>query len=537
MSSVDHSGTPTERNATFREWVSVFGCMLGALIAVLDIQITNSSLPDIEGGIGTGVDNGTWISTSYLIGEIIMIPLTDYFSRVFTVRRFLLAAVWLFLGFSVGCAFATNLPQMIMLRGMQGFWGGVMIPMAFTRVLTTLPKRQQPVGLAAFALTATFGPSIGPTIGGYLTENYGWQYIFFINLVPGAVMLALLYPTLERLRMNLGLLRHGDWWGVAFMSIGLACLQTVLDEGNKDDWFGSPLIVQLSVVAAITLTIFVVIELRSPNPVVQLRLLAHRNFALGTIANISLGIALFGSVFVLPAYLQQVQGYNAEQVGLVLAWAGLPQLLIIPFVPLLQKHFDGRVIVCTGLLIFAASCLMNIHLSADSGADQFMSSNIVRAFGQAITLAPLAGIAVIGIPKELSGAASGVFNMMRNLGGAVGTAALATIITKREQYHSNIIGQSVTAYDVQVHQFLDQTQQRFLEQLGPDPEMTRHQAEILLGQLVSRQAFIMAYSDTFLILACVLIAAAVAVMFTRGPELPPAARAPAQPQPDPRAAG
>lgn len=489
--------------------------MVGALIAVLDIQITNSSLPEIEGGIGTGSDNGTWISTSYLIGEIIMIPLTDFFARVFTVRRFMLTSVCMFLVFSIACAFATTLPQMIVLRGLQGFWGGVFIPLAFARVLTVLPRHQQPVGLALFALTATFGPAMGPTIGGYLTENYGWQYIFFVNLAPGALMLALLYPTLERGSMKIDLLKHGDWWGIAFMAIGLACLQTVLDEGNKDDWFGSPLIVRLAIVAAASLTIFVVIELRSDNPAVQLRLLLHRNFALGTLANVAVGTALFGSIYVLPAFLQQIQGYDAEQVGLVLAWVGLPQLLIIPFVPLLQKHVDARAIVVTGLAIFAVSCFMNIHLTADSGADQFMSSNIVRALGQAVVLAPLAGIAVIGIPKEMSGAASGLFNMMRNLGGAVGTAVLATIITKREQYHSNIIGQSVTAYDDATENFLTQAQQRFMEHGTGDPETARHQAEILLGNMVNQQAFVMAFSDTFLILGCILLLAALAVLFTK----------------------
>ncbi|MDQ0438315.1 DHA2 family multidrug resistance protein [Kaistia dalseonensis] len=509
------SDAPRERNANLREWISVFGCMLGALIAVLDIQITNSSLPDIEGGIGTGADNGTWISTAYLIGEIIMIPLTDYLSRVFTVRRFLLSSVCLFLSFSVACAFATNLGEMIVLRGMQGFWGGVMIPMAFARVLTTLPKHQQPAGLAAFALTATFGPSIGPTIGGYLTENYGWQYIFFINLVPGVLMLALLFPTLERQKMNLGLLRQGDWWGIGFMSIGLACLQTALDEGNEKDWFGSPLIVQLTLIAAVTLTIFVVIEFRSANPAVQLRLLTHRNFALGTIANVAIGIALFGSVYVLPTYLQEIQGYNAEQVGVVLAWAGLPQLLIIPFIPLLQKHFDARAIVCTGLVIFASSCFMNIHLSADSSGDQFFPANLVRAAGQAIVLAPLAGLAVIGVPKAMSGAAAGVFNMMRNLGGAIGTAVLATIITKREQYHSNIIGQSVTAYDGTVEHFLIESQRRLLQQGTSDPGLAFHQAEAMLGELVARQATIMAFSDIYLIIGATLLAAAVAVMLMR----------------------
>lgn len=516
MASIDQITTSLDGpRAGAREWISVFGCMVGALIAVLDIQITNSSLPDIEGGIGTGIDNGTWISTSYLIGEIVVIPLTDYLSRVFSFRRFLLANVCLFLLFSIGCAFAQNLGQMIVLRGLQGFTGGVMIPMAFTRVLSTLPQRQQPTGLAVFALTATFGPSIGPAIGGYLTEHYGWQYIFFVNLIPGALMLGLLYPTLERGKTDLALLREGDWLGIAFMTVGLACLQTVLDEGNQDDWLGSPYIVHLSIVAAIALTAFVLVELTVEKPAVQLRLLAHRNFALGTAANVLVGFALFGSVYVLPTYLEEVQGYNAEQVGLVLATVGLPQLLIIPFVPLLQKHFDARIIVCTGLAIFAVSCFLNTHLSADDGGQQFMTTNLVRAVGQAVIIAPLVGIAMVGVPKELSGAASGVFNMMRSLGGAIGTAVLATVITRREQFHSNVIGQSVTPYGDTVEQFLSNLQRDILAHGTTDAGMARHQAEILLGKLVAQQSLIMAFSDTFLILGLILLLAAAAVMLTR----------------------
>lgn len=309
----------TPQGASLRTWVAVFGCLLGALIAVLDIQITNSSLPQIEGGIGTGSDNGTWISTSYLIGEIIMIPLTDYLTRVFGFRRFILGSTSLFLVFSMACAFATDLNQMILSRGLQGFFGGCLIPLAFTAVLTRLPVHQRPIGLAAFALTATFGPAIGPTIGGWLTDQYGWPYIFFVNLIPGAAMLGLLMPTLERSPMNPGLLREGDWWGIGFMTVGLACLQTVLDEGNKDDWFGSPLIVRLSLVAAVCLVVFIVIQLRVEKPTLNLRLLKRRNFALGIIANTIVGFALFGSVYVLPTYLDAVQGYSAQQIGAVLA--------------------------------------------------------------------------------------------------------------------------------------------------------------------------------------------------------------------------
>src|SRR5579871_3966713 len=200
--------------ASTRVWIAVLAAMIGSFMAILNIQITNASLLNIEGGIGTGVDNGSWISTSYLIGEIVVIPLTDYLSRVFSFRRYMLASAALFAAFSVACAFTHDLPSMIAMRGLQGFAGGVLIPMAFTLILTRLPKVQQPIGLALFALSVTFAPAIGPTIGGYLTENYGWQTIFFVNVIPTAAMVTALYFSLERQPMQFKLFEEGDWAGI-----------------------------------------------------------------------------------------------------------------------------------------------------------------------------------------------------------------------------------------------------------------------------------------------------------------------------------
>nr|WP_244642938.1 DHA2 family efflux MFS transporter permease subunit [Phyllobacterium sp. 628] len=495
--------------------MTVFAGLIGAFMAVLNIQITNASLLNIEGGIGTGVDNGAWISTAYLIGEIIVIPLTDYLSRVFSFRRFLLVNSLLFLAFSVACAFARNLEEMIVLRAIQGFTGGVLIPMAFTLILTRLPKYQQSVGMALFAITATFAPAIGPTIGGYLTENYGWQYIFFINLVPGAFMVTVLYLNLERQPMNLGLLRDGDWYGIACMAIGLAALQTVLEEGNKNDWLGSPFIVRLTVIAVVFLALFVWIELKVKNPAVNLRLLKRRNFGLGTAANMLVGFGLYGSVYLLPQYLGQVQGYNSEQIGSVMAWTGLPQLLIIPFVPMLMGRFDTRIIVFLGLCVFGGSCFMNIHMSADYSGDQLWLPNIVRAIGQAVVMAPLTAIAMVGVARHESAAASGVFNMLRNLGGAFGTAMLATIVTKREQFHSNTIGNSVNLFSETVRGRLDQMTGYFMAHGVSDPNAAREQAIIALGKMVKRQSLIMGYSDTFVVLGTMLIIAAFFVMLTK----------------------
>src|SRR6266581_4883700 len=239
-----------------KTWIAVFGATLGAFMAVLNIQIVNASLADIQGAIGAGIDDGGWISTSYLIAEIVVIPLSGWLAQVFSVRLYLLTNAVLFLALSAACALAQDLPQMIALRAVQGFTGGVLIPMAFTLIITLLPKAKQPIGLALFALSATFAPAIGPTIGGYLTENWGWQYIFYVNLVPGAVMVGMLWFSLEATPMKLSLLRNGDWLGIVSMAIGLSALQTVLEEGNKDDWFGSPFIVRLSVISAVALNMF-----------------------------------------------------------------------------------------------------------------------------------------------------------------------------------------------------------------------------------------------------------------------------------------
>jgi DHA2 family multidrug resistance protein len=496
-------------------WIAVLAAMIGSFMAILNIQITNASLLNIEGGIGTGVDNGSWISTSYLIGEIVVIPLTDYLSRVFSFRRYMLANAALFAAFSVACAFTHDLPSMIAMRGLQGFAGGVLIPMAFTLVLTRLPKPQQPIGLAVFALSVTFAPAIGPTIGGYLTENYGWQTIFFVNVLPTIVMVTALSLTLERQPMQLKLLREGDWAGIFTMAIGLSAFQTVLEEGNKDDWFSSPFILRLALVALVSLSLFAWIELTVAKPLIRLRLLTGRNFGFGTISVTLLGFALFGSVYILPAYLGQAQGYNAEQIGAVLAWTGLPQLLLIPLVPKLMQRFDTRAIAFTGLMIFAYSCFMNTAMSPDYAGDQLWIPNIVRAIGQAMVLTPLTSVTTGDIAPQDAAAASGISNMFRNLGGAIGTAVLATIITKREQFHSNIIGQSVSLGREEVRNRISQLTDFFQAHGVPDPAAAHQQAIIALGRAVKRQALVMGFSDTFAVIAAVLVLAAIAVTFTR----------------------
>ena len=508
---------PTAAPVPAKTWIAIVGATLGAFMAILNIQIVNASLADIQGAIGAGIDDGGWISTAYLVAEIVVIPLTAWFARVFSVRHYLIANAALFLLFSALCALAQNLEQMIVLRALQGFTGGVLIPMAFTLIITLLPGPKQPIGLAMFAIAATFAPSIGPTIGGYLTENWGWQYIFYLNLVPGSLMLALLWLSLDRQPLQLHLLRQGDWPGIVTMAVGLGALQTVLEEGNKDDWFGSVLIVRLSVVAAVALILFVWIELTSAHPLLDLRLLARRNFGLGTAAMFLLGVALYGSVFVMPIYLSRLQGYNAEQIGMVLAWTGLPQLLLIPLVPRLMQKVDARYLVAVGFGLFALSNFLNVDLSVDVAGDQLLLPNIVRAVGQALVLTPLTALAAAGIEPENAGSASALNNMSRNLGGAIGIAVLQTFLTKREQFHSNVLGQSVSLFDQATRVRLDRLMHYFLAHGVSDPQLAWHKAVIAVADRVHQQAFVMAFGDTFYLLAAALLLALAITLLLRKP--------------------
>ena len=500
---------------SLKTWVAVGGALLGAFLAVLNIQITNASLPYIEGGIGTGGVYGTWVSTAYLIGEIIVIPMTDFLSRVVSLRRYLLVNTALFLFFSVLCGQASSLSEMIVFRALQGFTGGVLIPLAFTIVMIMLPRSKQAIGLAGFAVSATFAPAIGPTIGGYLTDYYGWPWVFYVNLAPGLVMLAALWFSLPKSAPQPALLRQGDWIGIALMAVGLAVFQTVLDDGNVYNWFDSPFIVKLSLVSALALAAFVLWQFLASKPLVDFRLLGRRNFGLGTLSNFLLGFALYGSAFLLPQYLAVAQGFDAEQIGEVMAWTGLPQLLVIPLVPLLMKRIDARLLVGLGLVIFAASCFMNLWLDQDYAAPQFFWPDVIRALGQAIVMTPISAIALVGIAQSEAGAASGLFNMMRNLGGAIGTAAIETFFTKREQFHSAMITPQVSLLQPATRSRLADLQQYFMAHGYPDPAAAMHRAIIAVGNTIRAQATIMGYADAFALIGVVLLVAVLAVAMLR----------------------
>jgi DHA2 family multidrug resistance protein len=334
-------------------------------------------------------------------------------------------------------------------------------------------------------------------------------------VAPGLVMLTALWFTLPKSAPQLGLLRQTDWFGIALMAVGLATFQTVLDDGNVYNWFDSPFIVKLSILSGLGLGGFVLWQFLAPRPLVNLRLLGRRNFGLGTLGNFLLGFGLYGSAYLLPQYLAVAQGLDAEQIGKVVAWTGLPQLLVIPLVPLLMKRVDARLLVGTGLVVFAASCFANLGLDQDYAAPQLFWPDVSRALGQAIVMTPMSAIAMVGIAPNEAGAASGLFNMMRNLGGAIGTAAIETFFTHREQFHSAMITPQASLLDPATRDRLADLQRYFIAHGYPDPAGAMHRAIIAVGQTIRAQATIMGYADSFALIGVVLLAALLAVAMLR----------------------
>jgi DHA2 family multidrug resistance protein len=315
--------------------------------------------------------------------------------------------------------------------------------------------------------------------------------------------------------MQIGLLRQGDWIGIALMAVGLAAFQTVLDDGNVYNWFASPFITELSLISAAALGSFVLYEFVTPRPLVDFRLLGHRNFGLGTLSNFLLGFALYGSAYLLPQYLAVAQGFDSEQIGEVMAWTGLPQLLVIPLVPFLMKRIDSRLLIVTGLLVFAGSCFMNLYMDQNYAGPQLLWPDVIRAVGQAFVMTPISAIAMMGIAPSEAGAASGLFNMMRNLGGAIGTAAIETFFTKREQFHSAIITPEVSLLAPATRKQLSELQQYFMDHGFPGPNGAMHRAIIAVGQTIRAEATIMGYADCFGLIGAVLLIAVVAVALLR----------------------
>lgn len=491
------SGDAPAESLPLRAWLALAAGLTGSLMALLNTQTTAFAVADIRGGIGAGFDEGAWITTAYSIGELAIIPVTPALAAVFSTRFWLSVNVLLFLLISICCAAAATLEQLLLLRFLQGLTGGAIIPLAFQITLQTFTGIHKPLGIAFFAVTLTFTPTIGATTDGWITDVVGWWGIFYQNLLPGALCLACAWLGLPREPINFAGLRRIDWKGAILIALGLACATCVFDQGNRLNWFANPMIADLALLALVFVALFLWHELRTEAPLVDLGLLRSPEFALPILCNALFRVGLLAASMVIPAFLVTVHNHRPLEVGTALLWVGLPQLLLAPLVLALARRIDERPIMVFGLLLFATGVMMNAGLTSEYQETQFLLSQIVQGMAQPFVQVPIMVIATSRIGPREAPSANALFNTIKTLSTTVGAGVVTTLITKREQFHSARLTESVTALSSGLPGRLDLLRQH----LGDPAALATVAAQL------RAQATTMAYADVLVVIGTTLVAA------------------------------
>jgi DHA2 family multidrug resistance protein len=479
---------------------------VGFFIALLDIQIVSASLRDIGGGLSAGADETTWVQTSYLIAEIIVIPLSGWLSRVMSTRWLFCVSASGFTATSLLCGWAWDIQSMIVFRALQGFLGGSMIPTVFTAAFAFFPGRRIVLAAATVGALSSLAPTLGPTIGGWITDNYSWRWLFFVNLVPG-IFVAVVVPLLVRIdKPNPTLLRGADYPGMVLMAIFLGCLEYTLEEGPRWDWFGDPTIRTTAWVAAIAGIAFLWRSLAYDQPVVDLRALKSRNFALGCFFSFVTGIGIFATIYLTPLFLGRVRGFSALQIGLAIFSTGLFQISAIPIYTFFARRIDLRWLMMFGLACFAVSMWNFAPITHDWGWRELLLPQALRGFAQQFAVAPTVTLTLGGLAPERLKLASGLFNLMRTLGGAIGIAACGTILNDRANLHFLRLAEHLSMANPAVVDLLQRTGASATAR-GGDPLHGQAAALQQLWALTWREAQTQTFSDAFLvIMACFVIA-------------------------------
>jgi MFS transporter, DHA2 family, multidrug resistance protein len=373
------------------------------------------------------------------------------------------------------------------------------------------------IGIAAFGLTATFAPAIGPTVGGWLTDNFSWRYPLYMNVLFGPAAVAIQLTALDKAPSRWGELVKGDWIGIGFMAAGLPALTFVLEEGQRKDWFSSPIIVSATVIAIVSTGCFIVRELLAERLFINLKVLANRSVGGSCVLMTVLGAVSYGSIYIIPVYCAQIKGYNAQQIGYVVMWSGLPQLVLFPMMPLLMRFFDARLLVIAGTLFFIVSCWINVGLSHDVGMDQLILPQLLRAIGQPLFTIPLSQLSTEGLPPRDMADASALSNMMRNLGGSMGIALLSTMVERREHFHFSMLAEAITVNAIRTQERLAALAAGLHTRIA-DPALAKAQALAALAAQVRQEAYVIAYADGFYLVGVSLVLSRGAVAILRKPQ-------------------
>ncbi len=501
--------TPAQPPLRARDIFPFVVMCLGMFMALLDIQIVASSLQDIGGGLSAAQDQISWLQTSYLIAEITMIPLSGWLTRVFSTR-------WLFTASAIGftltsllCGVAWNIESMIVFRALQGLLGASMIPTVFTSSFHYFQGTRRVYAAAVVGTIASVAPTLGPVIGGWITDTLDWRWLFYINLLPGVVV-AVLTPLLVKIDApDLSLLKQADYIGIALMAVGLGSLQYVLEEGARWNWLDDATIKTLTIIAVVAGSLFIVRSLTSAHPVVEQRALRNRNFLIGSILSFMTGVGIFATIFLTPLFLGYVRGYSAWQIGVSIASTGAASLLGVPIYIMLARKFDTRWLMMFGLASFALSMWSFSSITHDWGSSELFLPQFLRGFPQVFAVAPAVTLGLGSLSPERLKYASGLFNMMRKLGGAIGIAVCSTLLNDRANLHFLRLAGHLNSANVSMQEMLQHASARYAAANGGD--LVRGQAVALrqLWSLTWREAQVQTFADAFLAIGiCLAIATA-----------------------------
>jgi DHA2 family multidrug resistance protein len=504
-----------------RRMIAFMAMCFGMFMAFLDIQIVSASLSEIQAGLAASGDEIPWVQTAYLIAEVVAIPLSGFLSRALGTRTLFAASCAGFTLASFMCGLSSSIGSMIVWRAIQGFIGGGMIPTVFAAAYTIFPKSRQSMITPIIGLIATLAPTIGPTVGGYLTEALSWHWLFFINIIPGVAVTVAALALIDFDKPDYALLDHFDWWGLIAMAGFLGALEYVLEEGPRNDWLQDETIAYASIASALSAVAFFYRAFTARAPIVDLRAFSNRNFALGSMFSFVLGIGLYGLTYLYPVYLAQVRGYNSLMIGETMFVSGLAMFFSAPVVGRLAAKFDPRFMLIGGFLLFALGTFDMHYLTKDWDFWELFVPQILRGVGLMFAMVPVTNVALGTLSPDRLKNASGLFNLMRNLGGAIGLAALNTVLNDRMDLHLTRLHETVNWSRGSATEMLANLTARF-QDFGSNAEAM---ALKQMSLMVRREATVMSFSDVFLLLTVLFVGLAVLGIVMKRPAAPAGAPA------------
>ena len=482
---------------SLRDWIGVLAMGVGLFMAIMDVQIVTSSLTQIQGGLSASADEIAWVQTAYLVADVVMVPMSGTMSRLLSTRVLFVAATLGFTATSVLCATATSLGQMIAFRAMQGFCGGAITPTVWPVVYARFRGRQLASLIAIISVILSLSSTLGPTLGGFLTDTFSWHWLFLVNIAPGILVATVVWLTIDIDKPDFSLLRHFDVAGMLVMATFLGCLQYALQEGPRLDWLDDHTIRAAVAVSAVGGALFVWRVLTYRQPIVDIRTYRNRNFALGSFFTFVVGIGMYSTTYLVPLFLAQIRGYNALQIGLTIIVTGLVTMVLSPLSTYIARLLDLRVMLAIGFALFALSMYLTATLTNQTGFWELFVPQLVRGFGLICCYLPANMIALGTLPQDKMRNAAGLYNLTRDLGGAIGLATIVTLMNARLHFHWNRLIEDVNPARAAVQHYLDSQINRFGPLIHGDPG---HAAIKMLANLVKREALVLTYNDLLLLI-------------------------------------